>query len=130
MATCADTYESEGRLFESAWAHSRIRVVGRGSRVPRLPKRPPCLSRAAHEGRIVARGDYGPVLILRGDHKGTVGYYDDDEGGRAVVYLGEPFVSDPVLLPRGALQKIDTKSAELEKWKRRYPWLAKQLGVP
>ena len=79
---------------------------------------------------MVARGDYGPVLILRGDHKGTVGYYDDDEGGRAVVYLGEPFVSDPVLLPRGALQKIGAKSAELEKWKRRYPWLAKQLGVP
>src|SRR5262249_55794784 len=22
MATCADSYESEGRLFESAWAHS------------------------------------------------------------------------------------------------------------
>ena len=68
--------------------------------------------------------------VLRGDHKGTVGYYDDDEGGRAVVYLGEPFVSDPVLLSRGTLQKIDAKSTELEKWKRRYPWLAKQLGVP
>jgi hypothetical protein len=49
------------------------------------------------------------------------GYYEDDEDGCAVVYLREPFVSDPVLLPRGALQKIDTKSAELEKWKRRYP---------
>ena len=79
---------------------------------------------------MVARGDYGPVLILRGNHKGTVGYYDDDESGRAVVYLGEPFVSDPVLLPRGTLQKVDVKSAELEKWKRRYPWLAKKLGVP
>src|SRR5262245_15317221 len=63
---------------------------------------------------MVARGDYGPVLILRGDHKGTVGYYDDDEGGRAVGYLGEPFVSDPVVLPRGTLQKVDAKSAELE----------------
>ena len=79
---------------------------------------------------MVARGDYGPVLILRGDHKGIVGYYDDDEGGRAVVYLGEPFSSDPVLLSRGTLRKIDAKSTELEKWKRRYPWLAKQLGVP
>ena len=36
---------------------------------------------------MVARGDYGPVLILRGDHKGTVGYYDDDESGRAVGML-------------------------------------------
>jgi len=56
--------------------------------------------------------------------RGIVGYYDDNEGGRAVVYLGEPFVPNPVRLPP-ALQKIDAESAELEKWKRRYPWLAK-----
>src|SRR5262249_26359316 len=31
---------------------------------------PSRLPSAAHEGRMVARGDYGPVLILRGDHKG------------------------------------------------------------
>jgi hypothetical protein len=130
MATCADTYESEGRLFESAWAHSRIRVVGRGSRVPHLPKRPPCLSRAAHEGRIVARGDYGPVLILRGDHKGTVGYDDDDEGTAAIVYLGEPFAADYVLIPRADLVAVGATSFQLERWKRAYPWLVKYLGVP
>jgi len=27
MATCADSYESEGRLFESAWAHPGQRVA-------------------------------------------------------------------------------------------------------
>jgi len=60
-----------------------------------------------------------------------VGYYDDDdESCRAVVYLGEPFASDPVLLSRGALEKVTAKSAQLEKWKREHPWLAKQLGVP
>jgi len=79
---------------------------------------------------MVARTDYGPVLILRGKYQGTVGYYDDDESGRAVVYLGEPFVSDPVLLRRSDLEKITAKSAQLEKWKREHPWLAKQLGVP
>jgi hypothetical protein len=39
---------------------------------------------------MVEQGDYGPVLILRGRHKGTVGYYDDDDDG-AIVYLGAPF---------------------------------------
>jgi hypothetical protein len=58
-----------------------------------------------------------------------VGYYDDDDDG-AIVYLGAPFSSDAVRLKHSYIQKIDAKSAELEKWKRRYPWLAKQLGVP
>jgi len=78
---------------------------------------------------MVKQGDYGPVLILRGQHEGKVGYYDDDDDG-AIVYLGEPFSSDAVRLKHTHIQKIDAKSAELEKWKRRYPWLAKQLGVP
>ena len=78
---------------------------------------------------MVGQGDYGPVLILRGRHQGKVGYYDDDDDG-AIVYLGAPFSSDAVRLKRTHIRKIDAKSAELEKWKRRYPWLAKQLGVP
>ena len=69
------------------------------------------------------------MLILRGRHQGKVGYYDDDDDG-AIVYLGAPFSSDAVRLKHSYIQKIDAKSAELEKWKRRYPWLAKQLGVP
>src|SRR5262245_48368925 len=38
MATCADTYESEGRLFESAGAHfgPASRRVGRTARSPLL----------------------------------------------------------------------------------------------
>jgi hypothetical protein len=27
MASCADSYESEGRLFESAWAHLEVRAL-------------------------------------------------------------------------------------------------------
>jgi hypothetical protein len=32
-------------------------------------------------------GDYGPVLVLKGEHKGKVGDYDDedDEPGQAIV---------------------------------------------
>ena len=76
---------------------------------------------------MVEQGDYGPVLILRGRHQGKVGYYDDDDDG-AIVYLGAPFSSDAVRLKHSSIQKIDAKSAELEKWKRRYPWLAKRSG--
>jgi hypothetical protein len=37
--------------------------------------------------------DYGPVKVIKGKQKGKVGYYDDDEGGYAIVYFGEPFNS-------------------------------------
>jgi hypothetical protein len=80
----------------------------------------------------VGVGEYGPVLVLKGEHKGKVGYYDDedDEPGRAIVYLGEPFVSDYVVIPHADLEKVDAKSIHLERWKRTYPWLARQLGIP
>jgi hypothetical protein len=69
------------------------------------------------------------VLITRGRHKGTVVYYDDDEAGVAIVYLGAPFVAPAVRLRRYSLTKITAKSAAVEKWKRQHPWLARQLGV-
>ncbi len=80
-------------------------------------------------------GDYGPVLLLKGEHKGKVGYYDDedDEPGYAIVYLDEPFVSDYsdyTVIAHADLEKVDAKSIHLEKWKRKYPWLARQLGLP
>jgi hypothetical protein len=83
----------------------------------------------------VERGDYGAVRILRGPHKGKLAYYDDDLGieehpGKAVVYVGEPFESDYILLSRAYLAKVTVKSIELERWKRKYTWLAKQLGLP
>jgi hypothetical protein len=82
-------------------------------------------------GRMaVEPGEYGPVLIEAGTHAGEVGYYDDDNGGEAVVYLGEPFASEYVLVPRGNLEKIDAHSLHVERWRRAYPWLAKYLGVP
>jgi hypothetical protein len=80
----------------------------------------------------VTAGDYGPVLILNGAYKDQVGYYDDedDDPRKAVVYLGEPFTSDYVVISHTDLEKVDAKSVHLEKWKRAYPWLARQLGVP
>ena len=78
----------------------------------------------------VTKGDYGPALIRAGEHAGVVGYYDDDNGTDAVVYLGELFTSDYVLVPRAQLEKVDAHSLNVERWKRAYPWLAKYVGVP
>jgi hypothetical protein len=83
----------------------------------------------------VERGDYGPVRILVGRHKGSLGYYDDDLGsdrrpGRAIVYLGEPFLSDYILIRRADLEKVTATHLGLERWKRKYPWIARWLDLP
>jgi TIR domain len=36
--------------------------------------------------------NWGLVKILGGKHKGKIGYYDDDEGARSVVYFGSPMI--------------------------------------
>lgn len=74
--------------------------------------------------------------VVKGKHKGKIGYYDDDdpgeddEPGDAIVYFGEPFESEYVLLKHADLEPTDVKSVHLERWKRRYPWLAKHFDVP
>ena len=83
----------------------------------------------------IERGDDGPVRIRRGRHAGTLGYYDDDLDGeeraaKAIVYLGEPFESDYILVSRTDLEKIDVKNIHLERWKRKYPWLVKLVDLP
>jgi hypothetical protein len=80
-------------------------------------------------------GQYGPVLILAGEHAGKAGYYDDDDPhadgpDAAVVYLGEPFESDYIRIPHGELEQLAATNLHLERWKRTYPWLVKYLGVP
>jgi len=69
----------------------------------------------------VERGDYGVVRILKGRYKGKLAYYDDDLGtesrpGKAIVYIGEPFESDYLLVSRTDLVKVTAKSIELERW--------------
>jgi hypothetical protein len=73
-----------------------------------------------------------PVLLLREEPRRgpRAGRYDDDEGTAAIVYLGEPFAADYVLIPRADLAAVGATSFQLERWKRAYPWLVKYLGVP
>jgi hypothetical protein len=64
-----------------------------------------------------------PSASWPGGNKGSLGYYDDDLGsdrrpGRAIVYLGEPFVSDYILVRRADLQKVTATHLGLERWKR------------
>ena len=33
---------------------------------------------------------YGPVLITKGSHKGKIGYYDDDEDDKLIIYPNIP----------------------------------------
>ena len=83
----------------------------------------------------IERGDDGPVRIRRGRHAGTLGYYDDDLDGeeraaKAIVYLGEPFESDYILLSRKDLEQVDLESIHPQRWKRKYPWLVKLVDLP
>jgi hypothetical protein len=48
----------------------------------------------------------------------------------AIVYLGEPFESDYILVIRKDLEKVGVKSIDLERWKRKYPWLVKLVDLP
>jgi len=41
-----------------------------------------------------------------------LGYYDDDEGDRAVVYFGGPIRSDYVLIPRTQLTNVTSLERE------------------
>jgi len=65
------------------------------------------------------------------------GPFDDQQLGRqtqarreAIVYLGEPFESDYILVSRKDLEKVGVKSIDLERWKRKYPWLVKLVDLP
>jgi hypothetical protein len=77
----------------------------------------------------VKEGEYGPIVVNEGEHKGKVGYYDDDEGNLAIVYFAEPFDSEPVLIERSSLRKTAVTLLALEKWKRDYPNLAKRFDI-
>ncbi len=79
----------------------------------------------------VRKGDYGMVEMIRGTHKGKIGYYDDVyDDGRAVVYFGRPFESEWHSIPHSFLIKTEKRNLEAEEWARDNPEKAKQFGVP
>ena len=71
---------------------------------------------------------FGPVAILKGKHKGFVGFYDDDLGEKtAIVYLGAPFVSPLVHIRHDSL--VNVESIEITKFRRANPEFCEKLGV-
>ena len=77
--------------------------------------------------------EYGSVIVNNGTHKGKIGYYDDDgektlrSKYRAIVYFGEPFVSEPKYIDHENLENVS--SIQHEKWKKENPEIVKKLGV-
>jgi len=67
--------------------------------------------------------DFGPVRITKGRHKGIIGYYDDNDGNRALVFLGAPvFFSEYVWLPFSSIAEIgNVSSIEIEGFRRANP---------
>ena len=59
---------------------------------------------------MVAKEDYGTVLITEGEHAGTIGYYDDDiDEWEAVVYIGVALFQKGVPILRKYLEPTDDK---------------------
>jgi len=59
---------------------------------------------------MIAREDYGTVLITQGEHAGTIGYYDDDiDELEAVVYIGKALFQEGLTILREHLEPTDEK---------------------
>jgi len=57
--------------------------------------------------------EYGPILVVKGRHKGRVGYYDDEANGVPMVYFGEFLGKNVVfsLISHKNLIQLDGKQA-------------------
>ncbi len=94
-----------------------------------------------HPGHRVRRGEYGPVLVAKGEHKGRVGYYDDDneQYDRALVFFEDSLLhwgiweSAPLPLPvemhHRWLRHTETMPPFLEEWRRKYPDFVYYVGA-
>jgi hypothetical protein len=73
---------------------------------------------------MVKRGDYGPVEIIAGRHKGQRGLYDDDDSGSgpgAVVVLCESL--DEFAGRTGSAQIVTCRHSSLRSVGRHGEWL-------
>ena len=74
---------------------------------------------------------YGLVRITGGEHLGKLGYYDNDEGKDAIVYLegAELLSGDYVIVSLRVLEQVEVTSVRVERFKREHPELARQAGI-
>ena len=78
--------------------------------------------------------EYGIVHITGGQHKGRIGYYDNDdcdENGNdvAIVYFGQPFNSPYYMILPEYLEAASVAHLPFEDWVKKNPALARSMGV-
>lgn len=69
------------------------------------------------------------VRVIKGEFLGNIGYYDDDSDDGAIVYFGEPLLSEYDIIPHEFLELADVKHFATEKLIKKYPRLAEILGI-
>lgn len=68
--------------------------------------------------------EYGSVIITQGNHKGRIGFYDDDDYNRCIVYFGDPALTrDFYKVPRRYLSNNITS----EQLFNRLKWLYNRI---
>lgn len=71
---------------------------------------------------------YEGVKVIKGKHKGKIGYYDDETSDYAIVYFGEPFLSPYYYIPFENLEKSYSKEEHIA-WVNKHPEVAARMGV-
>ncbi len=75
---------------------------------------------------MIKKEHYGIVQFIKGPRQGTLGYYDDDEGSQAIVYIDGPVgFGKACLVPRSHLVAADAVSAGI--YRKKYAVYFKQL---
>ena len=78
----------------------------------------------------VQEGDFGMVEVIKGQHKGKIGYYDDvADDGKAIVYFGRPFESKYYIISHSCLIKTEKRNLEVEEWVKDNPETARKFRV-
>ena len=78
---------------------------------------------------MIESGDWGPVRVTGGRHRGKLGYYDDDASEKtAIVYLGA-ITDGYTLIRRSCLDKADAPTEFVEHYARQWPTVVKMLGM-
>ena len=79
------------------------------------------------ERKKLEEGSFGPVAVWAGEHKGKVGYYDDDQGGSAIIYFDKLFTEYALIQRRWLTPTKSHKGAE--EFAKTFPNEAARMGI-
>lgn len=81
---------------------------------------------------MIAKENYGTVIITSGEHAGEIGYYDDDiDDLEAVVYVGTALFQKGIVVLREHLEPTDDKIVllSLHRLLRKHPEVKDYFGI-